>query len=202
MFLFLFLISISAASAVQINNTTFFASETNFTILVDFIDLDAVIVSNTSIQFHNLTSIGSNFTNTNATFDARADFIGLDIGLTIRNVNTATDLFTSSISNQDFNATFTSFQVLIINSGPFVSDAKLACNTMVAEIGLWPILLGLLGTIILLGAVIFALGTGFVTLKGFGFNSRFVFFGILTVISIAILIIVAIVILGSLCVLL
>ncbi len=88
----------------------------NYTIFVDSITLDSAVVTNTSITFNNLTSVGSNFTNTNATFDAVANFIGLDVGLTIRNVNTSTDLFTSTLGDQDFNATFTTGQRLIINS--------------------------------------------------------------------------------------
>ncbi len=110
-------------SAVTITDTTFFANQTNFTIFVDFITLDQVIVTNTSIQFHNLTSVGSNFINVNATFDARADFIGLAVGLIIRNVNTETDLFESEVGDQDFNATFTPSQVLMI-----VEEATFKCN--------------------------------------------------------------------------
>lgn len=105
-------------SSLQINDTTFFASQENFTIFVDSIILDAVVVTNQTIEFHNLTSIGSNFTNSNATFDARADFFGLDINLIVRNKNTSTDLFTSTLSDQNFNVTFTSGQVIIISENP------------------------------------------------------------------------------------
>ena len=66
-FVFLFLIlTISSVSSLQINDTIFFASETNFTIFVDSITLDQVTVTNQSITFINLTSVGSNFTNINA----------------------------------------------------------------------------------------------------------------------------------------
>lgn len=115
-FLFLlFLLVLPSVSALQINDTIFFSSDTNFTIFVDSITLDQVTVTNQTITFINLTSIGSNFTNINATFDARADFIGLTPGLVVRNVNTQTDLFQSKAANQNFNATFTPSQVLIIN---------------------------------------------------------------------------------------
>ena len=100
-----------------INDTTFFASETNYTIFVDSITLDNVTTTPTSITFFNLTSVGSNFTNTNETFDAVATFIGLNISLTIRNINTSTDLFTSVLGSTDFNATFTTGQVIRIMSG-------------------------------------------------------------------------------------
>lgn len=113
----LFLLSIlffPLISALTLTDTTFFASETNYTIFVDSITLDNVTITSTSITFFNLTSVGSNFTNTNVTFDAIASFIGLDVGLTIRNINTSTDLFTSSLGNQDYNATFTSEQIIRI----------------------------------------------------------------------------------------
>lgn len=189
------------ASSLTITDTTFFSSISNFTIFVDSITLDEQITTNQTIEFFNLTSEGSNFTNTNATFDARADFFGLDIGLTIRNINTSTNLFTSASGSQAFNATFTSGQVLRIIIIP-PTAAQTACNTMIAQFGTFPVLIGLLGTIILLGAVIFALVTGFVTIKSGGINKGLVFGGILTVVSVAVLVIVAIVIFASLCILL
>lgn len=114
-FLFL-LLSLSTVSAVQINDTTFFSTISNFTIFVDTITLDTQVTTNQTIEFFNLTSRGSNFTNTNATFDAVASFFGLDIGITLRNINTSTDLFTSTTGTQDFNASFTSGQVIITNN--------------------------------------------------------------------------------------
>jgi len=68
--------------------------------------LDEQITTNLTIEFYNTTSAGTNLTNTNATFDARADFYGLQVGLTLRNINTSTDLFTSAAGNDAFNATF------------------------------------------------------------------------------------------------
>jgi len=191
------LLLLPVVSAVTITDTTFFANQTNFTIFVDSITLDQVIVTNTTIQFHNLTSLGSNLTNTNATFDARADFIGLETGFSILNVNTSVILFSSISAFQDFNATFISGQTIRIISTP--SDASVACTTMIAQFGLFPALVGLVGTIILLVGIIFALVTGFVSLKSSGINGRFLFLGLLTVVSIGVLIIVAIVILGALC---
>lgn len=113
LFLLLFMM-LPLVSAVEITDTIFFASETNFTIFVDFISLDEARVIPTAIQFHNLTSIGSNFTNINETFDARADFIGLATGLVVRNINTSEDLFISRVGDQDFNATFTPGQQIRI----------------------------------------------------------------------------------------
>lgn len=93
-------------SALTLVNTTFFASATNYTIFVDSITLDNVTITSTSITFFNLTSVESNFTNTNLTSDAVATFDGLDVGLTIRNVNTSIDLFNSTLGDQNFNVTF------------------------------------------------------------------------------------------------
>ncbi len=186
-------------SGLVITDTTFFSSVTNFTIFVDSMVLDEVNITNVSITFHNVTSSGTNLTNTNATSTAIATFIGLTPGLTLRNVNTSTDLFISSTGAQDFNATFLAGQTIIINPGPVLSTAATACNELISQFGTYPILLGLVGTIILLGAVLFALSTGFIDLKSSGINGSFVFGGLLVVISIAILIIIAIVIFGSLC---
>jgi len=107
------LIIIPSASALTFNNTTFFSSESNSTIFVDSITLDNVTVTANFTEFFNLTSLGSNFTNTNVT-DAFAHFIGLNVGLVIRNINTSTDLFLSTLADQDFNATFTAGQLLRI----------------------------------------------------------------------------------------
>ncbi len=76
--------------------------------------------------------------------------------------------------------------------------ARVACDEMVAQFGAYPLLLGIVGTIVLLGAIIFALTTGFLKM-GDGFNGAIVFISILTVVAIGVLIIVGIVILGILC---
>lgn len=112
------LILLPLSSALTFENTTFFASETNYTIHVDNMTLDNVTVTPTNIQFINLTSIGSQFTNVN-TSTAVADFIGLDIGLFIFNINLSEDLFKSTIGLQNFNASFLSGHVLIIRDFPF-----------------------------------------------------------------------------------
>ncbi len=193
------LIFLPSVSALIITDTTFFASESNYTIFVDLMVLDQVEVTSQDIIFHNVTSSGTNLTNTNATSEAVATFIGLSPGLTLRNANTATDLFTSTAQAPDFNATFTAGQTIIINPGPVLSTAATACNELISQFSTYPILLGLVGTIILLGAVLFALSTGFIDLKSSGINSSFVLGGLLVVISIAILIVIAIVIFGALC---
>lgn len=111
------------ASAVTITDTTFFSSSSGSTIFIDTITLDEVTVTDVTTLFTNLTSSGSEFTNTN-TSDASADFIGLQIGLVIRNLNTSTDLFQARTGSQTFNATFTQGQVLkIMPNLTFVCNA-------------------------------------------------------------------------------
>lgn len=94
----------SMVSALTVTNTTFYTSVSNYTVYVDSITLDNVTITNTTIEFYNLSSVGSNLTNINDTYNSRADFYGLDIGLTIRNINTTIDLFTATASSQDYNA--------------------------------------------------------------------------------------------------
>lgn len=150
----LLLILIPLSSALTITDTTFFASSTNFTIFVDTITLDNVTITDTQIQFYNLTSTGSNFLNSNATFTAIAEFYGLSTGLTIRNVNTSTDLFTSASGDQNFNATFTSGQTIRIMS----STTSASCST--AD----KLILNL--TLIFLAIVLMAVPLGLFFLKG------------------------------------
>lgn len=109
---------------MTITDTTFFASETNYTIHVDLMELDQVTVTSTSITFINTTSVGTNLTNSNATFDAVAEFIGLFNTRTLRNINSSTDLFTSSLGSQNFNATFSSGQVIRITAAPEPSSTS------------------------------------------------------------------------------
>ncbi len=75
-------------------------------------NLDQVIVTNETIEIYNLTSIGTNFTNINNTYDAVINFLGLKVDLTLRNINTSSDVFTSIIGSQDYNATLTPWQLL------------------------------------------------------------------------------------------
>lgn len=107
------LLILPSVNALTITNTTFFSSESNSTIFVDSITLDNVTTTVNETIFINLTSIGSNFTNTNTT-NAFANFIGLTVDLTIRNINTSTDLFTSMVGNEDFNVTFSAGQLIRI----------------------------------------------------------------------------------------
>lgn len=182
-FVFLFLIlTISSVSSLQINDTIFFASETNFTIFVDSITLDQVTVTNQSITFINLTSVGSNFTNINATFDARADFIGLALGLAIRNLNTSTDIFLSSVGDQNFNATFLSGHTIRTQLGitpPFVEPY---CSAVLDGLGIGIETLAALGVIALLvlsliifaGLILFNKSTGDLSDLGIGITQLLV----------------------------
>ncbi len=167
--------------------------------MVDHIIIDQVTVTNQSAEFYNLTSVNSNFTNTNATYNARADFYGLDVGLTIYNVNTDTVLFTSASGSQNYNASWISGQVLrIISSIPSSAQGRIACNKMIIQFGGFVVFIGLLGTIILLGGIMITLARSFTgngTTEGLGK----LFAGLLIVVIIGVLIIVALVIYNNLC---
>ena len=84
----------------------------------------------------------------------------------------------------------------------YISSGRDACNDLVLQFGTYPALIGLVGVVILLGAVVMLLITGFLTLKSSEFERGFVFTAILIVISVAVLVVVAIVIFGSICILL
>lgn len=202
-FLFLFLLLIPLSSALTVSDTTFSTSETNFTVHVDTVTLSSFNITNQSIILNGITSRGSNFTNINSTLSAVVNFINLSIGLNVVDVNTSTNLFTSASGSQDFNATILPLEVVLVGDAftPEPTEGQLSCSAMVAQFGLFPALAGLLGTIILLAAVIFVLVEGFKTVRTEGVNLHVVFRGLLIVVMIAILIIVAIVILSSLCIL-
>jgi len=145
-------------NAVTITDTTFFASGSNYTIHVDTLVVDNVTVTANSIQFHNVTSQGTNFTNANASTTAVASFFGLDLSFTIFNVNTSTNLFTSSAGNQDFNASFTSGQVIrtIIFITP-QTTAEPLCNDITEGVALFfavmPTVFSILGIVLVLLAI-------------------------------------------------
>ncbi len=132
-FLAFALFLLPSVSALTIDNTTFFSSRSNYTIFVDSMTLSEVNVTNLTISFYDVNSTFSNFTNTNATYDARADFYGLQIGLIIHNVNTSTDLFTSASGNQSYNATFTPLQILRIMGEAEVVEIEI-CSSLTRNV--------------------------------------------------------------------
>lgn len=77
--------------------------------------------------------------------------------------------------------------------------ARNACTQMVVEFGGFPVLVGLVGTIVFLGAVIFLLAFGFVSIKFPGFEKAKLFSGVLTVVVIGVLVIVGLVMIVALC---
>ncbi len=102
-----------------------------------------------------MTSLGTNFTNTNLTFDAVASFFGLQIGHTITNVNTSDDLFNSTTTNQNFNATFTTGQVIITILTPSSPPTSRAlCNNITDGVSTFfeviPIVFSILGIVLVL----------------------------------------------------
>lgn len=152
----LVLILLPSIYALTITNTTFHSSVSNYTIFVDSITLNNVTVTNLTIEFYNLTSVGSNFTNVNATYDARADFYGLEEGLTVRNINTSTDLFTSTTITQNYQAAFTPGEVLTITSNP---PFQQTADNFIAALAIFATFFGVIA-LILIGKTIFNLFTG------------------------------------------
>lgn len=148
----------------MITDTTFFSTQSNYTIFIDSLTLDNVTISATTIEFTNISSFGSNFTNSNATFDAVANILNLAIGVTIQNVNTSIN-FTSIATNQSFNITFTSGQVLrTINLTSVVSvlNTAASCSEILAGFnayfGFMPtvfIILGIITLVLLLFLLLF-----------------------------------------------
>lgn len=166
--LLLVLLFLPFVHALTITDTTFQTSVSNFSIFVDSITLDNVTITNTTIQFFNLTSVGSNFTNVNDSFDATANFIGLEVNLTIRNVNTSTDLFTSSVGSQNFNATFTPGQVLRIILTVVVAETSLtsACNSLLESFGVLASFIAIVFLAVIGGVLMFFIkGSGSVDLS-------------------------------------
>lgn len=183
-------------SAVTITDTTFKTSETNYTVFVNSVTLeDGIIVTNTSIQFFGVNSTGSTFTNTNDTFISIIEFIDLKIGIKLTNLNTGTDIFTSRIFDQDVDITILPGQVIITSNNVALN----ACEEMIVQFGVFPALVGLVGTIIFLGAIIFVLVNGFTQVMSMGIDGPKLVAAILVVVGMGVLVIVGIVILSSMC---
>lgn len=148
MLLSLIIILLPLASSLVITNTTFFASETGYTIFVDSVTLDSTNVTNTSIEFDGVNSVLSRFTNTNLTTTAVANFVNLQDGFFIRNLNTSLFLFSSVLGNQDFNASFSPGQIIEI------TDTFIPQCTQ-AERPILNLILIFTGLIIMLAPIIF-----------------------------------------------
>ena len=119
--------------------------------------LDQVTITNNSIELYNLTSVGSNFANTGVIYNAVISFFGLDTGLVVRNINTSTDLFISVLGNQDYNATFSPWQILRIMS--FLTPVESDCTPMERSILRLVILLFSLAVFLIPVGLLFNNGT-------------------------------------------
>lgn len=157
----LVLLSVGTVEALDITDTTFFASESNSTVFVDFMSLDNVTVTAQRIEFYNVTTVGSNFTNTNATFNATIDFYGLAVGLIVHNVNTIENLFTPTVGNQNFNATFLAGQVLILNDA--TSQTDLICAGIFGGLTTFATFLAIIALAMVAVAVFFLFSSGVLT---------------------------------------
>jgi len=114
-------------SGVVISDTTLFSSVSNSTIFVDRVVLDNLTVNGSESIFFNVSERGSNLSNVNDTSFARAQFFGLPLGFTLRNVNSSTDLFTSVVGSRDFLAVFVPGVTVRVLGGPTLSDSDLIC---------------------------------------------------------------------------
>ena len=154
--LLLILFILPSVSALTITDTTFFSSVSNSTIFIDTITLDEATVNNQTTQFFNLTSQDSKFFNTNATSTATAEFIGLQAGLLIHNINTSTDIFTSAIGNQNFNATFTAGQVIQVRDDDGFSNTVISaqCSGITDGFSLFGTLLAIIAITVVLVMVV------------------------------------------------
>lgn len=144
----------------------------------------------------------------NDTFDARADFIGLDLGFTIRNINTSTDLFTSNTGFQDFNATFTSGQTITIQFGSTPTPARSSCNAILSELNFstfdFIAIFAILSVFIIISVVavtVFVMNGDF-SIKGLitdDMNLSVVKVAIIEIMLIAIVMIITLIVVGSMC---
>jgi len=114
-FLIILLVLTPTIFALTISDTTISSSASNYTIWVDTMTMDQLIVRNTSIEFYNFSSVGSNFTNINQTYEAVINFYNLTVGLAVYNVNTSVYLFNSTATNQTWNVTFAVNQTIRID---------------------------------------------------------------------------------------
>lgn len=119
-----------SVSAVTVTETTFFASDNNYTVFVDSMILINSTITNATIEFVGINSTGTNMTNVNATYDAVVNIIDLPIGSAIFNKNTSIYIFTSVAGNQSFNVTITPLNAIRIDnsaalaSSPIVNDCS------------------------------------------------------------------------------
>jgi len=113
--IFLFL-PLVLASPISINDTKISATGMNYTIQVDSMVLEELVIESNAIRIYNLSSSGTNFTNLNATYDAKIDFYWLTLNLSVYNVDTSTYLFNSTPGNQSWNVTFAPGEVLRIEN--------------------------------------------------------------------------------------
>lgn len=146
-FLFALVFLTSLVSAVTVINTTHYSSGSGSTIFVDRVVLDEVVVTATETTYENVTSSGSNFTNTNATTTALANFINLPFNTSILNKNTGVELFIATLTDRSANVTWDPGQTITLLRQPILQSLCTAGTK------------NLLGLVVLFGALALAIFT-------------------------------------------
>jgi len=146
-FAFTLIFLISFVSAVTIINTTHYSSSSGSTIFVDRVVLDEVVVDTIQTTYENVTTSGSNFTNTNASTTARANFIGLPFNFTVFNKDTGQELFISTLLTMNGNVTWDPSQTITLLRQPIVDSL---CTTSTKNV---------MGLVVLFGSLALAVFT-------------------------------------------
>ena len=114
-------------------------------------ELDLTNITEREIEFYNLTSVGSRFLDVNETYNASLDFYGLAPGLVIRNINLSTDLFESTFIIQNYEANFSSLQILKIMGELTRVCSSLERNSLYIALGLLAIAIFLIAASMIFG---------------------------------------------------
>lgn len=178
-------------NATQVNDTTITTTGTNYSIYVTTIDFDVLNITNETIEFYNITSLNTRITNTNLTGNAIVQLYGIQVGLTVRNHNTSTDLFTSTSSNSNYNVTFgQGVQIRILG----VQDTGTIggfCLSIIEGFSLFGLFLGLIGL---------AVVAVFVYSKVNGMNNEgFLVPSIIALVLATVLIVIGVIVTNSVC---
>lgn len=148
-FLFALVFLTSFVSALTVINTTHYSSGSGSTIFVDRVVLDQVVVTATETTYENVsvTSSGSNFTNTNATTIAAANFINLPFNFSVLNKFTGDELFISTLLVMNGNVTWDPNQTITLLRQPIIQSL---CT---------PATKNIMGLVVLFGALALAVFT-------------------------------------------
>lgn len=139
------LILFPLVSSASLNDSIVNTTDTGYQVYFTNIGFDVLNVTNDTIEFYNLTSLHTQFTNINATGDAIVQLHGIQSGLTVRNHNTSTDLYTSVSDFGNYNVTFgPGVQIRIVGIQD-TGTIGAACTGVIEGFSLFGVFLGLIG---------------------------------------------------------